>query len=443
MSAPGAPRSLDRPATSALVEDLALNYRAAGAGAGGSCDNWLIRGDNLPVLRALEPELAGRVQCVYIDPPYNTGQVFAHYDDGAPHDRWLADIRARLAVLHRLLADSGTLFVHIDDNELAYLITAADEIFGRANRIAVITFKQSSVSGPKAVNAGFVSTASFIVVYARRRAAWRSHRVHAATARDRRYTKYIANIDDPPEQWQLVPLRQAFARARGLDPKQVRGAACEEALEAFVLESAHRVVRTARIAARDVGEPARRVLARSAELPGVVLRAERPGREDMYFLGGEQLIFYAAKVREVDGRKVTAQALSTIWDDLLPNNLHNEGAVAFSHGKKPELLLKRCLDVATAPGDLVLDCFAGSGTTAAVAHKMGRRWIAVELGPQAETVCLPRLRAVVDGRDPSGATAATGWRGGGGFRFFRLAGPEEQLTRSTSPRPAGPPGDGA
>lgn len=410
-------------AAPALVEDLALAHRAAQGPASDLDDNRLIRGDNLAVLQALAPEFAGRVQCVYIDPPYNTGQSFAHYDDGVEHGRWLAMMRERLVALHRLLADAGTLFVHIDDNELAYLITVADEVFGRANRIAVITFKQSSVSGPKAVNAGFVSTASFIVVYARRRAAWRAAKVHAATARDRRYSKYVDNIDDPPERWRLVPLRQAFVRARGRDDSPPRGAEAEAELEAFVLASAHRVVRTARIAARDVGEAARAVLARSAAQPGVVLRAERPGREDMYFLGGEQLIFYAAKVREVDGRRVTAQALSTIWDDLLPNNLHNEGGVAFSHGKKPELLLKRCLDVATEPGDLVLDCFAGSGTTAAVAHKMRRRWIAVELGPHAETICLPRLRAVIDGADRSGATAATGWTGGGGLRFFRLAEP--------------------
>lgn len=402
-----------------LLEDLGHAYRAAG----GIHDNRLIRGDNLAVLRALEPELAGRVQCVYIDPPFNTGQAFAHYDDGLAHDHWLARIRARLVALHRLLCDSGTLFVHIDDNELAYLITVADDVFGRHNRIAVITVKQSSVSGPKAGNPGFVSIASFIVVYARQRAAWKSNKVHAPTPRDPRYTRYIDNYDDPPEQWRLVPLRQAFARASGLDLKGLRGRAHEPALEAFVLAHAHRVVRTARIAPRDVAEGARRVLARSVERPGVVLRAERHAQKDMFFITGEQLIFYAAKVRELDGQRVTGQPLSTIWDDLLPNNLHNEGGVEFANGKKPELLLRRCLDVATDPGDLVLDAFAGSGTTAAVAHKMGRRWIAIELGPHAETHCIPRLRAVIDGTDPSGATGPTGWRGGGGFRFYRLAPP--------------------
>ena len=409
-----APSAADLPI---LIEDIACSYR----GAGGLVDNRLIRGDNLAVLRALEPELAGQVQCVYIDPPFNTGQAFAHYDDGLEPGRWLARIRARLVVLHRLLRASGTLFVHIDDNELGALITAADDVFGRSNRIAVITVKQSSVSGPKAHNPGFVSIASFIVVYARQRAAWRPARVHAPTPRDPRYTRFIDNPGDPPEQWRLVPLRQAFARARGLDPGRVRGPGHEPALEAFVLAHADRVVRTARVAARDVAGDARQVLARSAAAPGVVLRASRPDQKDRFFLSGEQLIFYAAKVREIDGQRVTGQPLSTIWDDLLPNNLHNEGGVEFAGGKKPELLLKRCLDVATAPGDLVLDAFAGSGTTAAVAHKMGRRWIAIELGPHAETHCIPRLRAVIDGSDRGGATSATGWRGGGGFRFYRLA----------------------
>ena len=403
-----------------LLEDEELSY-AKRVSKNDIFDNRLIHGDNLLALKALEQEFAGKVQCIYIDPPFNTGQAFEHYDDGVEHSIWLSMMRDRLVILHNLLDETGTLFVHIDDNELAYLMAVADEIFGRPNRVSVITFKQSSVSGPKAINAGFVSTASYIIVYAKRKPVWKSFKVYSATERDDRYSKYIENFDEPSERWRLISLKDAFARFKGVDPKALKKGAFEKEIEAFVLDAAERVVRTARIAPKDVSEEVRPILAQSSKQPGKVLRASRQGKDDMYFLSGEQLIFYASKVREVNGQRITGQALSTIWDDLLSNNLHNEGGVEFPRGKKPELLIKRCLDVATSEGDLVLDSFGGSGTTAAVAHKMRRRWITIELGPHAQTHCVPRLRAVVDGTDRSGATEATAWKGGGGFRFYKLA----------------------
>jgi len=131
------------------------------------------------------------VKCVFIDPPYNTGSAFEHYDDGLEHSLWLSMMRDRLVILHKLLHDTGTMFVHIDDNELAYLMAVADEIFGRPNRVSVITFKQSSVSGPKAINPGFVSTASYIIVYAKQKPVWRSFKVYSAVDRDDRYSKYM------------------------------------------------------------------------------------------------------------------------------------------------------------------------------------------------------------------------------------------------------------
>lgn len=401
-----------------LIEDPALSVLPAD---GSTTENMLIHGDNLLALKALEQDFTGRIKCIYIDPPFNTGQAFEHYDDGIEHSLWLTMMRARLVLLHRLLDDRGTLFVHIDDNELAYLIVMADEIFGRSNRVSVITFKQSSVSGPKAINPGFVSTASYIVVYAKQKSEWKSTKVYAATERDDRYSKFIENYEAPSESWRLTSLKDAFARSKGVDSKALRKGAFESELDTFVLENAHRVVRTARIAPKDVAEDVRPILHESSQRPGRVFRAPRPEKGDVFFLSGEQLIFYSSKVREVNGQLVTAQALSTIWDDLLSNNLHNEGGVDFPKGKKPELLIKRCLDVATDPGDWVLDSFGGSGTTAAVAHKMGRRWITIELRDHAITHCLPRLKAVADGSDRSGATDATGWRGGGGFRFHTLA----------------------
>ncbi|TXH88348.1 MAG: site-specific DNA-methyltransferase [Rhodoferax sp.] len=388
-------------------------------------DNYLIRGDNLLALKALEADFAGKIKCVYIDPPFNTKQAFEHYDDGVEHSLWLSLMRDRLEILFRLLSKEGSLFVHIDDNELGYLIVILDEIFGRSNRVGVITFKQSSASGPKAVNPGLVTTNNYILYYVKDKSSWNPNKVFVPTGRDDRYSKFIDGFEDGHKKWKLISLKEAFLRSAKLitwdDAKKKFLDKLEEKLSDFVLENAARVVRTARVAAKDVNESARGALARSNEFPGEVQCSPREDKDDYYFLNGEQLIFYKSKTKIIDGKTCTASPLTNLWDDLLSNNLHNEGGVSFPNGKKPEALIKRCLELSTEAGDLVLDSFGGSGTTAAVAHKMRRRWITVELGDHCNSHILPRLKRVVEGEDESGITAAVGWEGGGGFRYYRLA----------------------
>jgi adenine-specific DNA-methyltransferase len=387
-------------------------------------DNRLIFGDNLLALKALEQEFTGKIKCIYIDPPFNTQQAFEHYDDGVEHSVWLSLMRDRLELLCKLLHPAGSLFIHIDDTELGYLIAIADEIFDRKNRASVITFKQSSASGPKAVNPGLVTTTNFILYYAKDKELWQSFKVFVPTGRDDRYSKVIENYQAPFSTWKLVNLKDAFCshhRATWNDLKVRFTDKLESRIEEFVLANAERVVRTARVASKDVNEEARGALAKSVETPGVVFRSERLDKEDYYFLNSEQLLFYRTKARIIDGKLTTAAAATNIWDDILSNNLHNEGGVAFPNGKKPEFLLKRILELSTEPGDLVLDSFAGSGTTGAVAHKMGRRWIMVELEETCHTHIIPRLRKVINGADPAGVTEAVRWKGGGGFRYYRLA----------------------
>lgn len=387
-------------------------------------DNKLIFGDNLLALKALEQEFAGKVKCVYIDPPFNTQQAFDHYCDGVEHSTWLQVMRDRVELLHKLLSPDGSIFLHIDDNELAYLMVLTDEIFGRKNRISVIAFKQSSVSGPKSINPGIVTTASFILYYCKNKALWKPNRSFMRTGRDDRYSKFIANFSAPYKEWKLIPLKDAFGQLTAGNWEKAREKFAEKLeikLEEFVLGNAEKVVRTARVAPNDVNEGAREALVKSMEKPGEVFRSEREDKADYYFLNGEQLLFYSTKTRMIDGVLSTASPTSNIWDDLLSNNLHNEGSVAFPNGKKPEFLIKRVLDIATNPGDLVLDSFLGSGTTAAVAHKLGRRWIGIEVKEQCDTHCLPRLRKIVDGTDVSGISKAVDWKGGGGFRYYRLA----------------------
>ncbi|MFK5948204.1 MAG: site-specific DNA-methyltransferase [Methylococcales bacterium] len=408
-----------------LLEDPSKSYHAKQRVTDNDIfDNKLIFGDNLLALKALEQEYSGKVKCIYVDPPFNTGQAFENYDDGLEHSIWLSLIRDRVEILHNLLSVDGTFAIHIDDNELGYLIVIIDEIFGRSNRTYIATFKQSSVSGPKSINPGLVSTTSFIVIYAKDKRQWKPNKLYAPTARDSRYSKYIENYLEEYSKWRLIPLMEAYAKSVGVERKELKKIYTDKLegnIEKFVLSEPSRVVRTARVAEKDIADSGKKMLRSSDESRDKVFKATRDNRPDIYFLNGEQLIFYSSKAKEIDGDMKTAQALSTLWDDLLSNNLHKEGGVRFPNGKKPERLLKRILEMTTKPGDLVLDSFGGSGTTAAVAHKMLRKWITIELGDHCDTHIHPRMKRVVNGSDQDGISKIINWNGGGGFRYFTLA----------------------
>jgi adenine-specific DNA-methyltransferase len=409
-----------------LVEDTEKSYHAAARVSEKDIfDNVLIHGDNLLALKALEADYAGKVKCVYIDPPFNTQQAFDHYDDGLEHSLWLALIRDRLEIIHRLMASDGTMFIHIDDNELAYLTVLADEIFGRRNRINIATFKQGAATGHKSINPGLVSTSNFILIYAKDKTVWKPNRVFTARfERDKRYGQFIENVSESFTKWKFSTLMRAFSESKGIPEKALKKALGDEfetQITDFIHSNAPSVIRLARPDYYAVSAAAREMIDKSKNASKQVFQLKRPDVSDMYFVGGERILFYADKLKSIDGRYVAGEPLTSIWDDILSNNLHNEGGVEFPKGKKPEALIKRCLDLCTSPGDLILDSFAGSGTTGAVAHKMDRRWIMVELRDQAETHIVPRLHRVINGDDVSGVSKAMNWRGGGGFRYFELA----------------------
>ncbi|MEN9841048.1 MAG: hypothetical protein RL376_848 [Verrucomicrobiota bacterium] len=386
-------------------------------------DNRLIFGDNLLALKALEQEFTGKVKCVYIDPPFNTQQAFEHYDDGLEHSLWLSLIRDRLELLHRLLNTDGSLFVHIDDNELGYLIVLLDEIFGRANRLYIITFKQGSATGHKSINPGCVSTTNFLLIYAKNKNSWNPNRIFTARERDDRYGQFIENISEPCSGWRITTLMKGFSQASRISEKEARALvkANPKLLDDFVAQNAQSVTQMARPDYDAVSAEARKMIDESSRRPDEVLEMQRPGYSTFYLKAGKRILFYSDKLKLIDGTWQTGEPLTTLWADILSNNLHAEGSIEFPKSKKPEALIKRVLELSTNPGDLVLDSFLGSGTTAAVAHKMGRRWIGIELGEHCHTHCIPRLRKVIDGEDASGITEAVGWKGGGGFRYYRLA----------------------
>ena len=287
----------------------------------------------------------------------------------------------------------------------------------------MITFKQGAATGHKAINPGCVTTTNFVLIYSKKKAFWNPHRVYTKRGRDGRYTKFITNIEDEYNDWNIITLMEAFARANEIDISVARKRvkATPILLEQFVINNAVSVIRTARPDIKNVGKEIQEMVLASKENPSQILYLHRVGNPDIYFINGERILFYKDKLKNIDGELVSAEPLTTLWDDILSNNLHKEGNVSFPKGKKPEYLIKRVLELATDEGDIVMDSFLGSGTTIAVAHKMNRRWIGIEMGEQAYTHCKPRLDAAIDDNDKSGITKAVNWQGGGGYRFYELA----------------------
>ena len=374
-----------------LIEDPELSHHADKRyGENDIFDNILIQGDNLLALKALEQEYAGKVKCIYIDPPYNTGSAFEHYDDGLEHSIWLGLLRDRLEILKNFLTDDGSIWVNIDDNEVHYLKVLMDEIFGRRNFIVNNVWqKRYSRDGR-----GVIGDAhEHILCYARNPDLLKQSRNLLPLGE--KQTKLYKNPDnDPRGPWQSVSLL-----AQGYRPNQMyeieapngsihrpKKGACWKVVE----ETLAQLIADDRITfgTDGTGVPRRKYFLSEAE--GMVPWSWWP-HEEVGHTGESK-----SEIQKLFG--------SLIFDT-----------------PKPERLLNRIIHIATSPGDVVLDSFGGSGTTAAVAHKMGRKWIMVELGDHAQTHIVPRLNKVIDGEDQGGVTEATGWKGGGGYRFYRLA----------------------
>jgi adenine-specific DNA-methyltransferase len=375
-----------------LIEDPSKSHHAAAKRDGDIFDNRLIHGDNLLALKALEAHYAGKVKCVFIDPPYNTGSAFEHYDDGIEHSLWLSLMRDRLEIIRKLLAEDGSLWITIDDNEAHYLKVLCDELFGRANFVgnAVWQKKYTVANDAKWLS----DNHDHILVYASDKENWRPNRLGRSAEMDARYR----NPDQHPKgPWKATPLHAKSG---------------SEKAEKFVFKFLNGVIWSPPLGTYPRFSPE-------------TLRQMDEGNEIWFGSDGK-----ASPSRKTFLKELTSSGppAPTVWLHTEAGNNHEarEEVKQFNPADsfatpKPEKLLRRVLELATLPGDLVLDSFAGSGTTGAVAHKMGRRWIMVELGEHAVTHIVPRLRKVIDGEDKGGVTEATGWQGGGGFRFYKLA----------------------
>lgn len=377
-----------------LLEDPESSYHAAHrVGENDIFDNRLIFGDNLLALKALEQEFAGKVKCVFIDPPYNTGSAFEHYDDGLEHSIWLGLMRDRLEIIRRLLSQDGSLWITIDDNEAHYLKVLCDEVFGRFNFVANAVWQKKYTI---ANDAKWLSeNHDHVLVYAANKENWRPYRLERSADMDARYR----NPDNHPKgPWKATPL---YAKRTGSEKEQK-----------FSFKFKNGVVWT----------PPRGT---SPRFPADALRQMDENNEIWFGADGKATPSRKTFLSEL---KISGPPAPTIWLHSEAGNNHEarEEVKAINPRDafatpKPEKLIKRILDIATVPDDLVLDSFAGSGTTGAVAHKMGRRWIMVELGEHCHTHIIPRLKKVIDSEDKGGVTEAVSWQGGGGFRYFKLA----------------------
>jgi adenine-specific DNA-methyltransferase len=235
--------------------------------------------------------------------------------------------------------------------------------------------------------------------------------VRERTTYDEAYRTWLENPTDPVERWRFEPLARQARRALG--ERTTRAQIAE-----YALENADHVVRFAQPRYDAVSRQARALIDLSRREPDRVLRLERSGRRDFILRGGNRVLFLADKVAVRGDRRVLVEPLTNVWDDVPFQGIAREGGARFVRNKKPERLIARILELQTDPGDWVLDPFLGSGTTAAVAHKMGRSWVGIERGDHLHELCVPRLQRVVDGQDPSGTTRAFAWKGGGGFRVW-------------------------
>ena len=381
-----------------LIENTALSNTAADS----ETQNMLIHGDNLLALKALESKFAGQVKCIYIDPPYNTGSAFEHYDDNLEHSQWLNLMRPRLELLRSLLSDSGSIWISIDDDEGHYLKVLCDEVFGRSNFVSTVIWEKKYA--PQGNAQWFTDSHDFLLVYAKNKVGWTPNLLPRSESMN---AKYKNPDNDPKGLWR--PDNATISLSGGQRGAQyARTGYCENIYELKAPNG------------KTYLPPQGRCWYYPEER---MMQAIEEGK--IFFgkdgQGAPQLKRYLSEVKQ-------GATAMTIWKrDEVGDNQEAKREVRIFNPEsvfatpKPERLVERVLTLGSAPGDLVLDSFLGSGTTAAVAQKMGRRWIGVEMGNHAYTHCKVRMDKVIAGEDPGGITKAQNWQGGGGYRFYEVA----------------------
>ena len=423
-----------------LVEDRTKSYGDP------ANENILIHGDNLIALQALQQDYSGTIKCIYIDPPYNTGSAFEHYDDNLEHSIWLNMMQQRLQLLRDLLADDGGICIQIDAVEMPYLKVLLDEIFGRRNFINIISIK-TKIAGVSGSNLGksLQDNVEYILLYAKDILCFQLNVVpqkrqelleyiddYTTQGKSWKYTTVMREVDEGTflksflagngdviklyrhERYELCSVSQIAREEFGGDLKQAYYKYIDKILRTTNAQTSIRTKVIDETVEFDNG-------AGLFSIEYIPIKGKNAGKKIRSFYKDNNLIAWLRDVVSCEKKGIfKLDNMGNLWDDIQYNNLTKEGDVQFPNGKKPEALVARIIAMLSKENDIVLDSFLGSGTTAAVAHKMRRRWIGIELGNHAYTHCKVRLDRVIDGADVGGISSTVNWQGGGGYHFYEL-----------------------
>lgn len=393
-------------------------------------DGLLINSENFQALNIMQDKYQEKVKVIYIDPPYNTGGDDFIYKDNFQHSSWMSLMQDRLDLAKRFLIEDGSFTESIDLKELDKNIFLLDNIFGEENKKNIITIKRGSVTGAKVINPGVVNVSEYVLNYSNNADKWLPEKAYREKAYDNRYGTIIMNFDDHFEKWQFESVLESFAKEKGIQKSKLKkelGDEYDSELFQFVINNAKRVIQFASLDEKSVSAGAVKLKQNSIANPEKIYYQHREGKNDYYLFRGKLILFYKDRLIEVGGKLVPGEPISDIWDDVLPNDLHNEGGVSLRKGKKPEKLIHRIFDMSSKPKELVMDYFLGSGTSSAVALKSNRKSIGVEQGKYFRDVTLRRIKNVLNGADKAGITNDTLWQGGGLVKYQVLESYEDAL----------------
>ena len=378
--------------------------------------NMIIHGDNLLALRSIE-NYANSIKLIYIDPPFNTGNAFEYYDDGLEHSIWLNLMYQRIKLLHGLLAEDGAFCMHLDDGEVHYAKVICDEVFGRNNFIATVAIRSSTPSGVKTAhkNKKLIKQKDLMLVYKKSDLLVINPQYVRKSSYDTHFN-YYADKENAVVQPLLDVLIQKGILKKGdkLSDLDINNPRHRE----FYVSHADSICQTQSFKNEEIKKASRNYVDK-------IYFVNKGEPNELMFYNGRQLTPLRNSINKVLYGDSIIDDMSVLlcdfWEDVDFQNTQHEGGVDFPNSKKPEALLMRIISLFTNEGDLVLDSFLGSGTTAAVAHKMHRKYIGIELGEHAYSHCYTRLKSIISGTDPSGISRAISWNGGGGFKFYELA----------------------
>ena len=393
-------------------------------------DNLIIKGNNLLSLYSLRERLKKLnkgVKLIYIDPPYyfikKKKEDTFQYNSNFKLSTWLTFMKNRLEIARDLLSDDGAIFVQISDDGVGELHVLLKEIFKKENFINKITLKTKSPSGFASVNPGVFETAEYILSFAKNKTKWKYNPQFVRSDYDTNYNLYVVNKDDDYHEWEIVNIGEYVAKEQGFEEKRTAVKELGELffynlVADFALKHADSVFQSTAIG-DNAGSAVVTARDESKINRNQVFEVQRENQYTVYVFNGREMAFYSKKIREIDGERVPSIQLSNIWMDMPYEGIANEGGVTLKGGKKPEKLLRRIIELATDEGDLVLDYHLGSGTTAAVAHKLNRQYIGFEQLDYGENDSVARLERVVHGEN-SGISKTVKWSGGGSFIYAEL-----------------------